>query len=643
MISTCLSTTDQGILSHKFIPPNAIPMIERRIVDNTIFGQLQITVPRIDRLISNADDEPSQPRNIVAGFVLDTSESMITGNKLTHAKNTIKNFMDVLLAERNGKTIEDQPFHSWIYVITFNSNAELVIPFQEITEETVPKINKYLDSIRAYGCTNYERAFQKQTEVIDDVILQLDQLHEDQQEPVHYHFMRFFETDGEITEGSRNIPKLYDMMRETATFVPASAFRLTFEDCVLGYGINVDLSSLKTLASPYPPAKVESSDYNCSLLKTILQPQDIGCTVGEILFKTILRYGVNVEVSVSSTTGKIEIFEYQTHQWGSSTKLHSLIHGEKKPLWIQYIPFEGAPPATIQVRIEYYNQFTGKSFSNTFDHCITTSMIPLLAAPEDPPESTQLFQKLSYLILGMIQIEIFKILREIEANRYDRDTIVHEAYKVIRMLNSMNAITYLSFPTLASKIQNLMTDAKVIIGLTTIHNLREQNLVLHARRICSAEQDMLNACSSVSRKYVEFEEDYEDVAKQIIQEAKAKAKANGANDPEEMDQEEFEQEDDVILSRIPTCVPHNSNPRHGRVAGSTIRTLCAKIALARIKKQDITPEQIYDQMRTQHRHYDAELDAPSQQPYDDDTFSSTPMDDEYTLRRMGMMRQMSSS
>jgi uncharacterized protein YegL len=639
MITTSLSTTDHGILSHKFIPPNAIPMIEGRIKDNTIFGKLQLTVPRIDRLTSNANDEPSRPRNIVAGFVLDTSESMIDGNKLQHAKNTIKNFMDVLLAERNGKTIEDQPFHSWIYVIIFNSTAELVIPFQEITEETVPQINKYLDSIRAHGCTNYERAFQKQTEVLDGIILQLEQQHKDnQQEPVHYHFMRFFETDGEITEGSHNIPKLYSMMR--ATFVAASAFRLTFEDCVLGYGINVDLSSLKALASPYPlETSAVSGDYNCSALKTILQPHDIGCVVGEILFKTIMRYGVNVEVSVSATTGKIDIFEYQTHQWCSSTKLHSLINGEKKPMWIQYVALEGAPPATIQVRIEFYNQFTGKSCSNTFDHDITSSMIPIR---EDPSESTQIFQNTSSLILGMIQIEIFKILREIEANRYDRDTIVHEAYKVIRMLHSLNAIIYISFPALASQIQNLMTDAKVIVGLTTIGNPREQNLVLHARRICSAEQDAFNACSGVSRKYVDFEEDYEDVARQIIQEAKAKTKAeansNCEDDPEEMEQEE---QDDVILSRIPTCMPSHSNPHYGRIAASTLRTLCAKIAIARNKKQDITPQQIYDQMCALHRRYDPELDEPSQRPHDD-TFSTTPMDDEYMLRRMGMMRQMSS-
>jgi uncharacterized protein YegL len=637
MISTRLLTTEQGILSHKFIPPNTVPLIERRLLDNKSFCKLELTVPHIDRFTSN-DDKPAaaQPRNIVAGFLLDTSDSM-KGEKLQHAKNTIKKFVEVLHAERNGKTIENQPIHSWFYLITFNSKTQVVIPFQEITEETVPKINEQLDSIRTDGCTNYELAFQKQTEVLDEIIRQLVQKHEGDQTQPQYHFMRFFETDGEITQGSHNISKLYNMMR--TTFVPTSAIRLTFEDCVLGYGTDVDLGCLKALASPYPPVNISADEigFNCSSLVAILQPQDIGWQVGEILFKLIMRYECNIQVSVSASVGTIEIFEYQTHQWSASTKLHSLIHGEKKNMWLQYTPV-GASLAKIpvQVKIQYTEQFSGNSMTHTFDHIIDPSpVVPpqQIESISQPFESTVPFQQTISLILGMIQIEIFKQFREVEANRYDRDTIVHEAYKIKRMLNSLKAIAHISFPILASQIQNLMTDVKVIIGLTTIQNNREQNLVLHARRVCSAEQDVFNTGSAVSRKYVEFEEDFEEEAKRIIDASKANGDQAFHDSDEELD-------DDTILSRIPTCMTQTSNESHRKnTTGSILRTLCAKIAHARNKKEDISAQQLYEQMRHQHLRYDTEYD-PDQ--LFDDTFSSTPADDVYTQCRMGMMRQMSS-
>ena len=280
MLSTKLTTTDNGILSHKFIPENIRALIERRTANNKRFGKLEISTPQIDDTADTAD-----PRNIIAGFLLDTSGSM-DGSKIRHAINTIQKFVEVLHSERNGKTIPTQKIRAWIYLITFNSYADLIIPFQEITDETLPIINEHLDLIRTNGSTNYERAFQKQAEVIEDIIKKLnDPLdmsveggrnpHESveggrnpQRNPQHYHVIRFFETDGEITEGSRNIKRLYEMMRSTSTAAAteteeaagaATATRITFEDYILGYGTDVDLRCLKQLASPYAPETATTS------------------------------------------------------------------------------------------------------------------------------------------------------------------------------------------------------------------------------------------------------------------------------------------------------------------------------------------------------------------------------------------------
>lgn len=166
------------------------------------------------------------------------------GRKIQHAINTIKQLAEILLSERDGKTIASQPIHSWIYVITFNSDAELVIPFQEITADTLPNILTQLDQIRTTGCTNYERAFKKQTEVTADIrgiprgirpptaVATLDKPVGGASTPTtdddadatdslasarSYHLIRFFGTDGEITEGSRSTEILYKMMRDTDT------------------------------------------------------------------------------------------------------------------------------------------------------------------------------------------------------------------------------------------------------------------------------------------------------------------------------------------------------------------------------------------------------------------------------------------
>ena len=680
MISTRLTTTDNGIQSCQFIPDAVRGLVQRRTDDNKKFGKLEICVPLFNRL---GEDEKEPPQNVIAGFLVDNSGSM-EGLKIQHAVNTIRKFVEVIHAERNGKTIETQPFHAWIYLITFNSRAEVVIPYQEITDETIPMINRLLNQIRTDGCTDYEAAFKKQTELLQEIIPKIT---------APTTILQFFETDGEITQGTQSIEKLYKMMRSSSSsssYAAAAAaaetedmmmmsvcpHRIQFEYYVIGYGRDVDLGCLKALASPYPPTNDDATATATatattasppSSLVTILKPEEIGWRVGEILSKFIMRYGIRFEVSVSTASpnqGTIELFEYNTHQWGSSTMIQSMMYGENRTLWVQYTP--PPPPlnaADIHVKIHYENPKTGEEITYTFKHNIDIVVARTHAPPhqaeaaaaaaepvvDESTTSTVLFQRVMSLILGMIQIEILKQYRELEANRYDMDMIVREAYKTMRMLYSIDGVTRLSFPNIACQTANLMNDVKVMIGLTTIQNIKEQHLVIHARRICSVEQELFNSGAAFSRKYVDFEEQFEDEATRIIEGAAAAAKAAAAtNDDqhhhendEHKEEEEEDLADDTFHSRIPTQLCHRgaTNRRVGMRAGSELRTLCAKIAMARNKKEDITSEEIYKNMR--HRHPDLEDDVPLH-PRDDDTFSNTPMNDVYTQRRMVMMRQMSS-
>ena len=714
MLSSSLTTVQTDILDHSFIPENIRQLVFRRTENGKTFGKLEIIASPPD-LVAGTDKNP--PRNIVTGFLLDTSGSM-EGEKLNQAVNTIKQFAQIFLAERNGKTLIHQPIHAWIYVISFNSTASVIIPFQEITEETLPGIFSQLDDIRVKGSTNYEAAFRKQTEVLGKIIEVLSTTDDLALAPTRrqFHFIRFFETDGEITQGSTISSHLYKMMRQTVTATAITdatattddaALNITYEDYIIGYGKDVDLKCLKQLASPTPPpppttgggaraAETADDEYNCSSLITVVKPEDIGWQIGEILFKLIMRFGVNMKVSVASAdpaAGVAELFEYQTQQWSKETTFHSIIHNERKPLYIQFTPSATAATATAATAappqpeiivkvVQCENQFTGSRYTYEFSHESSSSktMTPLLLRP--PTESMTPAEKglaaserdlarqnIFPIIQGMIQIEIFKQLRELEGNsNYDKDIIVREAYKTMRMLRAIDQqTTAASFPysSIAPKTANLMTDVKIIIGMTAVNDPKQQQCIIHARRTASAQEDIFNTGADVSRKYVENEEDYEDIAREVIQKrdgtqqpqllaATATATETGEEYEDDDDDADDDAADDSLPSRIATCMTpsrSSSSSNHHRLHRRTqkpsiLRLLCARIALSKIKNQDRNPETIYSEMKQESIHYGGHYDEDPSYHYtsstQDDTFSTPSQDDEYTQRRMGMMRQMSS-
>jgi len=700
MISTNLTTVDNTILSNGIVNTATIrgvqSLVERRTAKNKKFGKLEIITPNVNPTAIDHDNgfDTAEPINIIAGFLLDTSGSM-QGDKLNHAINTIKKIMEVLHSERNGKTIQRQPIHAWIYVITFNSVADLVIPFQEITEETMLTINRQLDSIIADGCTNYERAFRKQTEVIEDILKKINDPEYPEDPPHHqpssvvggrntqqFHMIRLFETDGEITEGSKNIGLLYEMMRSTRRSAANASTdvteitngpRITFEDYVIGYGTNVDLGCLKELAAPYHshshsphPSVAGGRNRQCSSLVTIINTEDMGFKAGEILFKLILRYGNNWEISVeTSGDATVELFEYQTHQWSTKTEIHSMIYGEKRSLWIQYTPSSTGDLPPIQVNIKYENQFTGEKFTYQFEHELR-SAIHLSPASENGVVvvDTAVTTEIPMMINGMIQIEIFKMFREIELDRYDRDTIVREAYKILRMLKSIMSISMISnssYSAITCQTENLITDVKVIIGLTTIQDPRKMKMVIHDRRICSAEQEVFNSCATISRQYINNEEEYEEDAIRVINAAKTKYLATTTDHPDHPQAQLHEEEEfnDNLPSRLattlmtPSYAPDDyldsisgSYVNNAAAHGSEIRALCVRIAISRNKHEDTSVEELYQEMRRHHYgnggyQYDTEEYAGGRD-YRDDTLSSTPMNDVYTQYRMAMMRHVSS-
>lgn len=593
MSSTMKSYINTFDLQNKdSLPVSLHPLIERRTEDGRTFGCLKIEAPDCAQLINH---------NYVLGILLDNSSSM-QGDKLHHALETIKNLAEIM-SEKH-----DNSNRIWMYLIIFNSVAQLVLPLTEITKETLPSILQSLMTIHATGSTNYYAAFQKQNEVLGDIVKEMSC-----EESVHV--VRFFLTDGAITQGPTDVNKLYDMMRAINPSISTSQLRLSFRDIVLGYGTDVDLRCLKALSAQKHPV---SDEISCSSLVTIMKPEDIGLKVGETLFSIVNMFGANVTVTINQGA---ELFDYRQHEdqvWGASIIIPSIDHGDSRRFL-----FQCPPTKTCIVSIKWDDLFTGQSHTYEYTHEMHTE--------STKAASGELSQQLS-LVLGMIEIEISKQMMAAETKLVDPNQIVRNAYQTIRQLKELDATLSPNNEELKCHIIKLLTDACFIVGLTTISSPQEQDLAIWDRRICSGGNEVVNSGVDVARRYVPGEEDFETEANAVLKE-------HVSTLDDECGSYEYEESDCMssIPTRMPTVMPQSSHSQR-YYDGSKLRRLCAVIATARRKGDNTSAEDLLIKMHQR----------PFEDEYDngplfgnDDTFSSIPSDDP-RRRRFGLIRQMSS-
>lgn len=674
-------------------------IIKRRTENGKTFGKLEITAPNIEDASRTCDPETI---HYLASVILDNSSSMC-GDKISHAKNTIIKLFEVLLAEKNGKTTPTRKIHTWICLITFNDRARIVVPFQELSEESFKSITEIVQSITASGSTSYEEAFKQQSIYLRDIMQSADSFVtassatttiDAEQMPKQVHIVKFFETDGDITCGTKNLDILYQAMREQPT--PHAAYKhtlFTYEDFVIGYGFDVDTRCLKTLASPQPPHHHQSIDksqrHNCSSFISIAKPEDIGWQVGELLFKLLTRFGAPVKVSLETAKQKtneaaIELFEYQTHTWSHATTLHSIALKETKTVFVQIENGVTEFTSTIEVT----DQITGQTTKYKFNHEVpAAAALDMSREAEEVAENGEAVEEdaiadadMLSMILAMIQIEIFKIMREIEADEsiYDSDLLVSETYKMMRILKDLKegkifrleeskadeeCQGFAMSPQLMW-MENLIADTKVLIGITTIIAKNEQLAIVHARRTSSAEHDFFSTGQTAMNAYIEGEEYQENEAKAAIKKERV-VKIEKGNQEEEDCCASYEEDhdiemDDCVPTRVATssiytcdaidtpCMgggqsQYNNQSRRHRPTQSILKTLCARIAVAKENNEDYNVEEILRQIRygrggiDYHRRNRTRTAGND----DNDTLSSIP-DDQYSSRRVEMMRQMST-
>jgi hypothetical protein len=671
-------------------------IIKRRTENGKRFGKLEIAAE--EKQDTSAELAESEPIHYVTGFVLDNSSSM-RGPKIEHARNTVVKFLEIMAEEIKGgaDTTSKNQIRVWFYLITFNDSSNVVVKFQEITEESCKKMIESVNQIYASGSTNYEQAFAHQSTYLSE-ILNSSESFKASKPLSQVHVVNFFETDGDITAGSRDLTRLYDSMRKepSTTHENYKDTRFTYEHVIFGYGVDVDTKCLKVLAAPQAPMKrnpeehtpeehTPGQQHNCSCFISIGKPEDIGWQVGEVLFKLLTRCGANIHVSISDPAtataaedaSQVELFEYQKQTWSAKTTLHSIAENETKTIFVQIQ--EGV--ANVKSVVEMTDQQTGRKYTYQFSHNVVVDDESSAVADATVTSSTTA-ENLS-MILGMTQIEIFKLMRELEADEsiYEMDTIVTEAYKVMRILKYIKEGKMFNHqtPVAAAEaaapltpemrwLENLIMDTRVIIGLTTIGSKNEQLAIIHARRTSSAEREFFSTGQKAFGVYIDGEEFNEEIAKETIKQQKQKQEDGQEHENQQDDEAEDEFDDDCAPQRIATAtVNYNYSqsdaidsvppPQHGcaasggggsrytnsrrtRTNSSLLRTLCASIANAKNRDQPTTAEELYVNIVYKGR-CNIDNDEESYCGNGDDTFSSIP-DDEHSSKRVRMMRQMSS-
>ena len=698
-------------------------IIARRSANGKRFGKLEITAqkshnestPVVVDVTETDEERNSKTVHYLTAFVLDISSSM-RGTKIIHAKNTIIKFLEVLATEAAEAAATN--IKTWFYLITFSDRANVAVSLQEVTEQTIGPMIATINKINVSGSTSYEAAFHCNSNYLRDILNSPTSFvsASASRPPKQLHIVKFFETDGDITSGCSNLATLYQVMHDQP--MPHEAYKntlFTYEDCVFGYGADVDTKCLKTLAAPHPP-KFQPMDTSatpdrpvvathCSSFCSIGKPEDIGWQVGELLFKLITRCGALISVSVShtDTEGPVvggrnpHLFEYQTHTWNNQTTLHSIAANETKTVFVQ---FDGTLQ-NFDNYIEMTDQMTGRRYKYKFRHEITDTAATSPATTADNQQESDILS----MILGMIQIEIFKLMREMEADStvYDADTLVAETYKMMRILKYIKSGQILAHhqqhhhqqhhqqqeqeqehqqdapepqpqpqpqPMTPEMrwLENLITDAKVLIGLTTIRTKNEQLAIIHARRTSSAEREFFSTGQIAFSAYIEGEEIHEQAAKDAISDYKKKMqeRSEGGDDAEYQSYEQEEIENDCVPSRIVTATAashvhsqydaidtpypgnHHTTHHHHHTTHhhkSILRTLCARIAIAIENNEDITIEQMCQNVFHGGEYIDDNDDYHHHHQHSqggcNDTFSSIP-DDEHSNKRVRMMRQMST-